>query len=428
MEGNYFLSKEASAVLMDRIAVRVDALIKAAAWPFSRSKPTTAPAPSPIPSPTSNGPAVSRDPAVKPMRVWQQPRWKGNPPPAPEPEPTLFDKPPLDARPAGQYTPQAAPEKPVDQWMPPRSYPMGGPHGNILQVHQNTLKQMEMKLRDVHKLNKLMEKARSAPQVTPEQKKEIRRRCQMAYQTLAGTLKSISDKYKDGFGEAAAALLAEISWQQAMNMPLVQATKVLNHVFQKLRSAQNEVKNNPERGNAIGDDLKGEVGRASQMEQPSDEDMRGIHDEAEMAHEKAIRDRAYRRHLNANGVSNWWKMAQAVITDFDDRNIVNDKIDDLKKITVALTKSAKLVFQTGSLTRVRLGEIIDSKRLSSYPKIEDLVLRAAEACLDSPQRVSVLCKAAAAEIVIRVGKLEKERKDFARKSGDPLDKYKGWKA
>jgi hypothetical protein len=125
---------------------------------------------------------------------------------------------------------------------------------------------------------------------------------------------------------------------------------------------------------------------------------------------------------------NWWKQAQ--LKNFEDRNIWNDKIDDLKEITVALTKMSKLVFQTGRHTREMLHGIMATKRLSSYPVIEGMLTEADKLCLDSPYRFSMICKLAAGEVISRINKLESEKKSL---NDDTLperskQKWKGWKA
>ena len=126
---------------------------------------------------------------------------------------------------------------------------------------------------------------------------------------------------------------------------------------------------------------------------------------------------------------NWYRAAQTHIQNFEDRNIWNDKIDDLKKITIALDKMAKLVYQSGSVTKTMLKEVLDSKRLTSYPVIHNLLVTADTVALDSPHKFSALCKAAASEVVMRIKKLESERKQFSQKELPAhAGRWKGWKA
>jgi hypothetical protein len=125
--------------------------------------------------------------------------------------------------------------------------------------------------------------------------------------------------------------------------------------------------------------------------------------------------------LNMN--SNWYKLAQP--SDFADRNILNERIEALKLITVTLQKLAKLVFHTQSGSKQVFAEVLDSKSLSSYPLIQQMIEDAYTACMDSPQRASELCKSAIAQIVTRVSKLERDRTVLINKTMP--NKWKGWR-
>jgi Asp-tRNA(Asn)/Glu-tRNA(Gln) amidotransferase B subunit len=119
---------------------------------------------------------------------------------------------------------------------------------------------------------------------------------------------------------------------------------------------------------------------------------------------------------------NWYRLAK--LETFEDRNLVNAKIDDLKKITVALDKLAKLVFQSGTVARQMLRDVLETKRLSNFPDIEKIVVEAEDKSLDSPHTVSELCKTAIGQIVLRVKKLERQRKEFIY--NDLPGRHKGW--
>ncbi len=120
---------------------------------------------------------------------------------------------------------------------------------------------------------------------------------------------------------------------------------------------------------------------------------------------------------------NWWKTAQA--RDFTDRNILNERIDYLKETVVSLTRLSKIAFQTGSDTKRMLEEILESKRLSTYPVIQKLLQEATTKSLDSPHKTSDLCKKAAAQIVFRVNELQKERHKLITKTMP--NRWKGWR-
>ncbi len=119
---------------------------------------------------------------------------------------------------------------------------------------------------------------------------------------------------------------------------------------------------------------------------------------------------------------NWYKRSQS---DFADRNTINDQIDSLKLITVTLDKLAKLVFQTQAGTKQVLREVLEAKTLSTYPAIQQMVEHAVEICMDSPHKAADLCKHASAQIVTRVAKLEKQRKQLIHKTMP--DRWKGWR-
>jgi len=119
---------------------------------------------------------------------------------------------------------------------------------------------------------------------------------------------------------------------------------------------------------------------------------------------------------------NWYKVAQS---DFADRNIINEKIDTLKAVTVTLDKLAKLAFHTQTGTKEVLGEILATKHLTTYPVIQQKIEAAIKACMDSPHRVNALCKEAIGEIVKRVAKLQTQRKVLINKTMP--DRWKGWR-
>ena len=119
---------------------------------------------------------------------------------------------------------------------------------------------------------------------------------------------------------------------------------------------------------------------------------------------------------------NWYKLA--TIHNFEDRNIVNDKISSLSDIAERLLKMSKLVFQTQSGTKTMLQSMLDTKVLTTYPIVQKLLEKAGDVALDSPQKFSAMCLAAASEISMRVSKMKQERADFVNNIGH--NERKGW--
>lgn len=109
--------------------------------------------------------------------------------------------------------------------------------------------------------------------------------------------------------------------------------------------------------------------------------------------------------------SSWYKVSQ--INDFSDRNVWNKKISDLKDIVIYLMKMSKIVSHTGSGTKKMLLEILDTKKLSSYPEIEKALEGSVRYCLDSPQKFAEICKESVGKILLRISKFEKQRDYFS---------------
>ncbi len=117
----------------------------------------------------------------------------------------------------------------------------------------------------------------------------------------------------------------------------------------------------------------------------------------------------------------WYKYSK----DFSDRNIINHKIIYLEDVKNVLTRISKLVFQSGKMAKLSNINIISSKKISSYPILNDILLEADAICLDNPWRFSELCKAAIDEISNKVISLKEERKEKMRKKKKNTVE-KGW--
>lgn len=116
---------------------------------------------------------------------------------------------------------------------------------------------------------------------------------------------------------------------------------------------------------------------------------------------------------------NWYKES----TDFSDRNLLIHKIQYLKEIKDTLDKISKLVFQSGSIAKRSNVDILQSKRITSYPHIRDILIEADGIALDNPWKFADLCSSAIEEINNKILTFKKERDNFG-KTKEELQK--GW--
>lgn len=104
--------------------------------------------------------------------------------------------------------------------------------------------------------------------------------------------------------------------------------------------------------------------------------------------------------------ANWFKMAK----DFDSRNVINHKIFYLKSIKEKIEKLAKIVFQSAKTAKQTNMNIIDSKKVTSYPTLENILLEADSIVMDNPWKFSELCKEAIIKINHLISSLQEERR------------------
>jgi hypothetical protein len=107
---------------------------------------------------------------------------------------------------------------------------------------------------------------------------------------------------------------------------------------------------------------------------------------------------------------NWYK--QSDIRSFNDRNAINKRIAEFKKIVMQLEYLAKYVYQNAAHAKVVLKQIRDSKIVSSFAKIKIPLDIAYQTCLDSYNKCSAACKEASDLIYIEMKELEQQRKTF----------------
>lgn len=107
---------------------------------------------------------------------------------------------------------------------------------------------------------------------------------------------------------------------------------------------------------------------------------------------------------------NWFKFSK----DFSYRNLINDKIKYLSELASILEQNKKLVFQSGSLVKQSNFDVIDSKKITSYPDIRDILMEAYEIILDNPWKYASLCDFALEKIYYQIGEFKEERKSWTR--------------
>jgi hypothetical protein len=109
---------------------------------------------------------------------------------------------------------------------------------------------------------------------------------------------------------------------------------------------------------------------------------------------------------------NWYRFAQFDIQDLRDRSTVNNTIHFLEGTVAYLDRLGKIVFQNARLARAINSQIMNHKKVSSYPVIRDILIAADKIALDSPWRFAAMCKVAAEEVAVQVAKLKQEVKQF----------------
>jgi hypothetical protein len=118
---------------------------------------------------------------------------------------------------------------------------------------------------------------------------------------------------------------------------------------------------------------------------------------------------------------NWFKFAK----DFSDRNAINSKIRYLQGLKETIESNSKVVFQSGKTVKESNYKIITSAKITSYPSLHEVLIKADSMILDSPWKFGEMCDEAVAKIEGLLITLKKEREDFTR-GGDKIKFRKGW--
>jgi hypothetical protein len=89
-----------------------------------------------------------------------------------------------------------------------------------------------------------------------------------------------------------------------------------------------------------------------------------------------------------------------------------------------IEKLAKIVFQSSSFAKKQVFAYAVDKRISSYPKLQDLFFKADKVALDNPWKFADLCMDISDEVKKRVFEIKRLRKEFTEKTAP--QKLQGW--
>jgi len=128
--------------------------------------------------------------------------------------------------------------------------------------------------------------------------------------------------------------------------------------------------------------------------------------------------------INYGKKMSWYKKA-LIEVNFEERNLINGKIGYLNEVAKTLAKIAKIVFQSASTAKQTNYDILNSKKMSSYNSIRDVLINADSAALDSPWRFAGFCIEAIDAIDHKLGELKEERANMFKDKDKRVEK--GWK-
>jgi len=111
------------------------------------------------------------------------------------------------------------------------------------------------------------------------------------------------------------------------------------------------------------------------------------------------------KNMGEKNKMSWYKIAK----DFDKRNVVNHKIIYLEDIKNILKRLSKLIFQSATMAKQSNSNIISSKKITSYPLLQEILIEADAIALDSPWRFASLCEEAVLSINNQIEMLKNER-------------------
>jgi len=112
--------------------------------------------------------------------------------------------------------------------------------------------------------------------------------------------------------------------------------------------------------------------------------------------------------------------------DFKERNLLNNKIDYLESISQQISELTKLVYQNANIAKKKNWNIINDKKISSYPLIRDILIDADFVALDSPWQFEMILKEAKDAIHSQITDFKMKIKKINDLNKDANSKWKGW--
>jgi len=91
---------------------------------------------------------------------------------------------------------------------------------------------------------------------------------------------------------------------------------------------------------------------------------------------------------------------------------LNARIKHFEKMSNVIKRAARIAYQTQRGSRRIIRSIIEDKRLSSFPHIKDILLKADKVIMDSPGKFMDYCNKASNEIDKKIITMIKKRKEF----------------
>ena len=110
---------------------------------------------------------------------------------------------------------------------------------------------------------------------------------------------------------------------------------------------------------------------------------------------------------------NWYK--ESDLSTFQDRNDLNDRISAFKRMVCKLNYLSKYVYQNAPDARKKVQEIMEDKKISSFPYIVKILEAAFGKSLDNYNLFADFCNAAVDELVGKINEMEEERNEFVEK-------------
>ena len=114
------------------------------------------------------------------------------------------------------------------------------------------------------------------------------------------------------------------------------------------------------------------------------------------------------------------------ISTFEDRNLINTKINDMKEIVVALKHIAEGGYQDIPASVKAIKEILDIKMMSTYTEANNLLKDALKIARDNYVTFRLIVQKAVDILYDRVRTMQKNRKEFVEKK--LVERMKGLKS